>query len=113
MRLIKKDGLIAINIWVQGKNLVFITDTLPNLNAVNLAKNADILIHEATFSHNMKEKAKVHFHTTEIQAMEIADEARVKRLILTHFSQRLSDEDVIKWTWQGQPCVVFDERQKI
>ena len=45
--------------------------------------------------------------------MEIADTAQVKRLVLTHFSPRLTDEDVKKWTWQGQPCVVFDERQKI
>ena len=93
--------------------LVFITDTRRNTNTVKLAKKADILIHEATYKNQHKEKAQKHFHTTEIQAMEIADEARVKRLILTHFSQRLSDEDVIKWTWQGQPCVVFDERQKI
>ena len=93
--------------------LVFITDTRRNTNTVKLAKKADILIHEATYKNQHKGKAQKHFHTTEIQAMEIADEARVKRLILTHFSQRLSDEDVIKWTWQGQPCVVFDERQKI
>ena len=45
--------------------------------------------------------------------MEIADKAQVDRLILTHFSQRLSDEDVQEWRWKGQACVVFDERQKI
>jgi len=92
------------------KKLVFITDTLPNSNAVKLAKNTDILIHEATFGHHMKEKAKKHFHTTEIQAMEIADEAKVKRLILTHFSQRLTDSDVQKWIWNGKSCIVFNER---
>ena len=95
------------------KKLVFITDTLPNLNAVNLAKNADILIHEATFSHNMKERAKIHFHTTEIQAMEIADKSNVQRLILTHFSPRLSNSDVQKWRWNGKSCIVNDERQNI
>ncbi|MBC8257024.1 MAG: ribonuclease Z [Candidatus Marinimicrobia bacterium] len=96
-----------------GKNFVFITDTLPNANAVKLAKNADILIHEATFEHQMREKAITHFHTTEIQAMEIADEAQVKRLILTHFSQRLTDSDVQEWNWNGKSCIVFDERVKI
>ena len=60
-------------------SLVFITDTLPNSNAVTLAKNVDILIHEATFSHHMRVKAKKHFHTTEIQAMEIADKANTVR----------------------------------
>ena len=95
------------------KKLVFITDTLRNTNTIELAQEADVLIHEATFQHAQRDKAKKHFHTTEIQAMEIADSAKVKRLILTHFSQRLTDTDVKKWIWRGQPCVVFDERQKI
>ena len=96
-----------------GKNLVFITDTLPNSNAVKLAENADVFIHEATFGHHLREKAKEHFHTTEIQAMEIADEAKVKRLILTHFSQSLTDKDVQDWSWNGKPCIVFDEKVEI
>ncbi len=95
------------------KKIVFITDTLPNSNAVNLAKNVDVLIHEATFSHHMRVKAKDHFHSTEIQAMEIADKSNVQRLILTHFSSRLSDRDIQKWTWNGKPCVVYDEKQDI
>jgi len=48
-----------------------------------------------------------------MQAMEIADAAQVKRLILTHFSPRLTDDDVKEWIWKGQPCAVFDERQEI
>ena len=71
------------------------------------------MIHEATFSHHHRDLALKHFHTTEIQAMGIADAAKVKRLVLTHFSQRLTDEDVRQWTWKGQPCTVFDKRQKI
>jgi len=95
------------------RKLVFITDTRSNTNAIKLANKADVLIHEATFQHDQRDKALEHFHVTEIQAMEIADSAQVKRLILTHFSPRLTDSDVKEWTWQGQPCVVFDERQKI
>ena len=95
------------------KKIVFITDTLPNSNAVNLAENADVLIHEATFSHRMRERAVDHFHSTEIQAMEIADKSNVQRLILTHFSPQLSDQDIQEWIWNGKPCVVYDERQNI
>ena len=95
------------------KSLVFITDTLATSNAVELAQNSDVLIHEATFTHDMREKAAEHLHTTNIQAMEIADKARVKRLVLTHFSPRLSDGIIQEWIWEGQPCVIFDERQKI
>ena len=61
----------------------------------------------------MREKAAEHFHTTNIQAMEIADKARVKRLVLTHFSPRLSDDIIQEWIWEGQPCVIFNERQEI
>ena len=61
--------------------------------------DADVLIHEATFSHHMREKAVDHFHSTEIQAMEIADKSNVQRLILTHFSPRLTDRDIREWTW--------------
>ena len=95
------------------KTMVFITDTLQSSNAVKLAKNSDVLIHEATFDHKLKKKAAEHSHTTNIQAMEIADEAQVKRLILTHFSPRLSDRNIQEWIWNGKPCVVFDERVDI
>ena len=95
------------------KSIVFITDTLPCLNAVKLAKNVDVLIHEATYDHKMYKKAKKHYHTTNFQAMEIADSAQVKRLILTHFSPYLSKKELKKWVWNSQLCVVFDEQQKI
>ena len=92
---------------------MFITDTVATTNAVALAQNSDILIHEATFSHEMREKAAEHFHTTNIQAMEIADKARVKRLVLTHFSPRLSDSIILEWICEGHPCMIFDEMQEI
>ena len=95
------------------RKLVFITDTRRNSNIIKLSEKADVLIHEATFQHHNQAKALEHFHTTEFQAMEIADAAKVKRLVLTHFSQRLTDAEIRQWTWQGQPCVVFDKRQNI
>ena len=95
------------------RKLVFVTDTCSNLNTVKLANKADVLIHEATFQHLQRNKARENFHCTEIQAMELADTAMVKRLVLTHFSKRLTDNDVKKWTWNGQTCAVFDESQQI
>ena len=95
------------------KSLVFITDTLASSNAVKLAQNSDVLIHEATYIHEMRGEAFEHFHTTNVQAMEIADEAKVSRLILTHFSQNLTDTELKEWAWNGQSCVIFDEKQKI
>ena len=95
------------------RKLVFVTDTRINKNIIKLAKNADVLIHEATFTHQHRDKAFEHFHTTENQAMEIADSAQVKRLVLTHFSQSLTDKKVKEWVWNGQDCVVFDNKQHI
>jgi len=95
------------------KILVFITDTLPNSNSIKLSLNADVLIHEATYSHKDRKKAFDQYHSTEIQAMDIADQAKVKKLILTHFSPRLRDIEIIKWDWDGKSCVVFDEKQII
>ena len=113
MEMVHKIPCWGYSLQNENKKLVFITDTRKNNNAIQLAKNADVLIHESTYDDNKLEKAHEHFHTTEIQAMEIADMANVKRLILTHFSPRLTDEKVKKWTWKGLPCVVFDERQII
>ena len=97
----------------KSKSLVFITDTLYTSKAIYLAKNCDILIHEATFNHNLQNQAHKHFHTTNLEAMNIADKANVKKLILTHFSKRLSNNDLNQWKWNGKSCVIFDEKQKI
>jgi len=50
------------------------------------AKNADLLIHEATCLHDMIEDR--HGHTSARQAGEIAKEAEVEKLVLTHLSRR-------------------------
>ena len=97
----------------ENKKLTFITDTRKNKNSIKLSKNSNILIHEATYENKNQNKAHEHFHSTEIQAMEIADMANVERLVLTHFSQRLSSQTLKRWIRKDQPCVVFDERQVI
>ena len=97
----------------ENKSIVLITDTLASSQAVKLAKDADILIHEATYEYNQNIKAQNHYHTTNLQAMEIADQSNVGRLILTHFSQTISDEQLNKWIWNGKPCVIYNEKQFI
>ena len=95
------------------KSIVFITDTRPNKNSIKLSKNANVLIHEATFEHKNRKKAYKKFHTTQIQAMQIADHAKVDRLILTHFSQRIKKTELDNWIWKGLPCVIFTKKQKV
>ncbi len=77
-----------VSVLVKGRKVAFITDTTSNKNAVRLAENADLAIIEGTFSSELAEKAKDYWHLTAKEAGEMAEKARVKRLVLTHFSAR-------------------------
>ena len=72
----------------KGKKIVFGSDTTFSKNLIFLAKNADLLIHESTFSHKDKENAQRNFHSTTVIAANVAKEAEVKQLILNHISSR-------------------------
>ncbi|RSK27749.1 ribonuclease Z [Bacillus sp. HMF5848] len=56
--------------------------------SVRLGREADVLVHEATFAEDKAEIAYNYFHTTAKQAAAIALEAQAKRLIMTHISSR-------------------------
>lgn len=73
---------------IKGKKISYIVDTLKTRNVIKLAKDSDVLICESTFKDESVDKAKKSYHLTSTQAAEIAKEADVKLLILTHFSQR-------------------------
>ncbi|MDP1695397.1 MAG: ribonuclease Z [archaeon] len=72
----------------KGKKITFILDTGMNSNAVKIAKDSDILIAESAFSIKDKEKAREYLHLTSADAATIAKKAKVKKLFLTHISQR-------------------------
>ena len=63
---------------------------------VNFSKDADILIHEATFDSELEEIAIDYGHATAYQAAEIAKKANVKKLFLTHISPRYLNKKVIE-----------------
>ncbi len=73
---------------VQGKKITYIPDTLPCKNAYELSQDSDLLISEASFSTTHQDKAEQYKHMTAKEAALIASRSNVKRLILTHFSQR-------------------------
>ena len=60
---------------------------------IEASKNADLLIHDSTLSEETKEYALDYMHSTAVEAAEVAKEAGVRRLILTHLSARYSDLD--------------------
>lgn len=74
-----------------GRKVVYTGDTRPSQKIVKLAENADVLIHDGTFSAELEEEAAQGGHSTVKEAAEIAKEALVGKLILTHPSPRYSD----------------------
>jgi ribonuclease Z len=60
-----------------------------------LIEGADTLYHEATFSENDLKRAAETFHSSAVQAAEIARKANVKQLIIGHFSARYTDESIL------------------
>jgi ribonuclease Z len=70
------------------QKVTFILDTIPNENAYALARDADLLVAESAYTAELEDKAAEYKHMTTRQAALIATKANVKRLIITHFSQR-------------------------
>lgn len=71
-----------------GRKFVYCTDTIFCEGAVELAQDADLLVHEATFSHHDAQMAFERLHSTSTMAAQVALAANVKQLIMTHFSPR-------------------------
>lgn len=78
-----------------GRKFVYCTDTIYTDNAVELAQDADVLVHEATFAHQDAELAYQRLHSTSTMAAQTALGAQVKRLIMTHFSPRYAPGNAI------------------
>ncbi len=74
-----------------GRKIVYTGDTGPSEALVELAKNADLLIHESTFEDALQERALKDKHSTPTMAAQTAKQAKVKQLVLTHISARYKD----------------------
>lgn len=69
----------------------FCSDTRFREDIIPIIENVDVLYHESTFLHDLKEMADYTGHTTAKEAAIIAQRAGVKKLILGHFSNRYAD----------------------
>jgi len=74
-----------------GKSVAYCLDTRPCAMAVELARNVDLLIHEATYTEEFASEALQYGHSTAAQAARTARDAGARRLLITHFSTRFPD----------------------
>jgi ribonuclease Z len=87
-----KEGIVGPK--RQGRKVTYSGDTVPCQNLIDLGKNSDILIHEATFSKELSDIAKDKKHSTAPDAASDALKMKAKQLILTHISTRYQEDDV-------------------
>ncbi len=71
-----------------GTSIVYCTDTVYTESAIDISREADLLIHESTYSYKETEMAYERGHSTATMAAQVASKANVNQLILTHLSPR-------------------------
>ncbi|MEK3865534.1 ribonuclease Z [Paenibacillus sp. FSL H7-0716] len=77
----------------RGRIVTILGDTRPCSGALELSLNAELIVHEATFAHDLADMAYQYHHSTARQAAELAKEAKAGQLLLTHFSSRYSSHE--------------------
>lgn len=77
----------------KGRIITILGDTRPCSNTVVLAQDATVVVHEATFLHELADTAYEYHHSTSLQAAEAAKAAGAGQLIMTHFSSRYKDQE--------------------
>ena len=87
-----KEGIVGPK--RSGRKITYSGDTALSENLIELVKNSDILIHEATFSKSLADVAIEKMHSTSVDAANSAVRMNAKQLILTHISSRYQEDAV-------------------
>jgi ribonuclease Z len=79
-----------------GRKIVLTGDTAPTDEIAEAAWEADVLVTEATFADEERERAEETLHQTATQAAEVAQRAQVELLALTHLSNRYFGPEIAR-----------------
>ena len=99
------DGKNYIGKPQPGRIIAILGDTRQTPNAVVLAHKADVLVHESTFAKNEAKMAHNYYHSTSLQAAEVAKQAGAKKLLLTHISARYTGKAAYQLAYQVRDVV--------
>jgi ribonuclease Z len=106
-RVVQPDELVGPK--QRGQSMAYALDTMPCPAAVELGRDVDVLVHEATYEHGRAELARDRGHSTGVEAARIAAEAGAATLLLTHFSPSVAGEAVAEEARTIHPRIVAAE----
>jgi ribonuclease Z len=73
-----------------GRKIAYTGDTRPTKTTIEAVSGFDLLIHDSTFTEEYKQRAELTGHSTALEAADLATEADISHLVLTHISSRFS-----------------------
>ncbi|KAG5676053.1 hypothetical protein PVAND_005907 [Polypedilum vanderplanki] len=85
-------------------------DTIPCDELIEIGKDSDILIHEATMEDDLWKEARIKMHSTVSQAIDVGKKMRARYVILTHFSQRYAKIPLMEKNFENV-AIAFDNME--